>query len=122
MQFFITKYRFFAVVETPINNNSLITVYNIFKYIYFLRFDRDVSMARANSKMFHVTFVLIIIMVFWVSLVTAAEGKKTLPGRNETKGKQMSVNLIIHISFSQFCHSYLLWCCMGRKDLIENVL
>lgn len=89
------------MVETPINNNSLITVYNIFKYIYFLQFDRDVlSMARANSKMFRVTVVLIIFMVFWVSLVTAAEGKKTPPGRNETKGKQMSVNLIIHISFS----------------------
>lgn len=59
-------------------------------------------MARANSKMVRVTYVLIIFMVFWVSLVTvtAAEGKKTLPGRNETKGKQMSVNLIIHISFS----------------------
>ena len=48
-------------------------------------------MARANSKMFHVTFVLIIIMVFWVSLVTAAEGKKTLPGRNDAKGKQRNI-------------------------------
>ena len=57
-------------------------------------------MARANSKMFRGTVVLIIFMVFWVSLVTAAEGEKTLPGRNKTKGKQMSVNRIIHISFS----------------------
>ena len=58
-------------------------------------------MARANSKVFRGTVVFdMIFMVFWVSLVIAAEGKKTLPGRNETKGKQMSVNLIIHISFS----------------------
>ena len=58
-------------------------------------------MARANSKVFRGTVVFnMIFMVFWVSLVTAAEGKKTRPCRNETKGKQMSVNLIIHISFS----------------------
>lgn len=59
--------------------------------MYFLQFDRDVSMARANSNMFRGTVVLIIFMVFWVSLVTAAEGKKTLPGRNDTKGKQINI-------------------------------
>lgn len=48
-------------------------------------------MAGANSNMFRGTVVLIIFMVFWVSLVTAAEGKKTLPGRNDTKGKQINI-------------------------------
>ena len=57
-------------------------------------------MVRANSKVFCGTVVFIIIfMVFWDPLVTAAVGEKTLPGRNKTKGKQMSVNRIIHISF-----------------------
>ena len=46
-------------------------------------------MAKANSKMFRGTFGLIIFMAFWVSFVTAAEGKKTLPGRNDTKGRQI---------------------------------
>jgi len=58
-------------------------------------------MARANSKMFRGTVVFnMIFMVFWISLVAAAQGEKTPPGRNRTKGKQMSENLIIHISLS----------------------
>lgn len=55
-------------------------------------------MAKANSQRFRGTFVLMISMTFWVVLVTvAAESEKY---HNGTKGKQMNINLIIHISFS----------------------
>ena len=55
-------------------------------------------MAKANSQRFHGTFVLMISMTFWVLLVTVAAKSEKYP--SGTKGKQMNINLIIHISFS----------------------
>ena len=54
-------------------------------------------MAKATSKTSCGTILLMIFMVFWVLLATAARGEES-PGRNEAKGKQMKTE----ISFNYF--------------------
>ena len=61
-------------------------------------------MAKENSQTFCGIVVLMIFMVFWVSFVTAAKAEKPVPGRNDTKGKQINVN---H-SFFQLVQEHLL--------------
>ena len=59
------------------------------KYNTVFSFNRDINMAKATSKTSWGTVLLMIFMVFWVLLATAAKGEAP-SGRNEAKGKQIN--------------------------------